>query len=303
MKLNKAFFILTVFGLMWSCAPEQEKNADQVLCTTNILADIYSNILPEEIQVNALMGPGVDPHTYQFKSKDILAIQNTPVFIVNGLYLEGNLEEMLPQIEQQKILINLGGSLSPDKLINKDQKKDSFDPHFWMDIPLLLEAIEANLPQLYQAFPEQKEVIVVRYEAYRNQLIQLHENMLVEMAKIPVHRRKLITAHDAFSYFSRSYGIEVHAIQGVSTSVDYSIKELLDLKDLLIKNQIPAIFLEHSVAPQSIEKLKNMCIQSDYNIVIGGTLYSDALGAVNSPASTFVDYMNHNSKTIIKALK
>lgn len=301
-NITLSFFLALILSACETTSKDEQKNL-QVLCTTNIIADIYRNILPPDIQVEALMGPGVDPHTYQFKSRDVQLLQSSSFIIVNGLYLEGNMEEILPQLAASKTLINLGDSLPTELLINKDGKKDSFDPHFWMDLPLLLKSIDLSLPSLYQQFPDYQTDIQRRYTAYHEKLMAIHQENLNAFTQIPENQKKLITAHDAFSYFARAYGVEVHAIQGVSTSVDYSIKEILDLRDLIITHEIPAIFMEHSVAPQSIEKLKSACQEKDYEIKIGGTLYSDALGAENSPATSFISYLQYNSSTILNALK
>lgn len=301
-NITLSFFLALILSACETTSKDEQKNL-QVLCTTNIIADIYRNILPPDIQVEALMGPGVDPHTYQFKSRDVQLLQSSSFIIVNGLYLEGNMEEILPQLAASKTLINLGDSLPTELLINKDGKKDSFDPHFWMDLPLLLKSIDLSLPSLYQQFPDYQTDIQKRYTAYHEKLMAIHQENLNAFTQIPENQKKLITAHDAFSYFARAYGVEVHAIQGVSTSVDYSIKEILDLRDLIITHEIPAIFMEHSVAPQSIEKLKSACQEKDYEIKIGGTLYSDALGAENSPATSFISYLQYNSSTILNALK
>lgn len=301
-NITLSFFLALILSACETTSKDEQKNL-QVLCTTNIIADIYRNILPPAIEVEALMGPGVDPHTYQFKSRDVQLLQSSSFIIVNGLYLEGNMEEILPQLAASKTLINLGDSLPTELLINKDGKKDSFDPHFWMDLPLLLKSIDLSLPSLYQQFPDYQTDIQKRYTAYHEKLMAIHQENLNAFTQIPENQKKLITAHDAFSYFARAYGVEVHAIQGVSTSVDYSIKEILDLRDLIITHEIPAIFMEHSVAPQSIEKLKSACQEKDYEIKIGGTLYSDALGAENSPATSFISYLQYNSSTILNALK
>jgi ABC-type Zn uptake system ZnuABC Zn-binding protein ZnuA len=127
------------------------------------------------------------------------------------------------------------------------------------------------------------------------------------MKNIPQSNKKLVTSHDAFQYFGRAMGLEVIALQGVSTTTEAGLGDRASLVDLIKQQNIPAIFIETSVNPGAIEEIAKEC-----GVTVGGELFSDALGPKNHSsigpnnklfkANTWSGMMVHNVSTIVKAL-
>ena len=140
-------------------------------------------------------------------------------------------------------------------------------------------------------------------QSYLNELTELHLWVQREVASIPDSLRILITAHDAFSYFGRAYEIQVKGLQGISTVSEFGLKDVADLVNFIADHKIKAVFVESSVPEKYIQSVVEGCQQKGHEVAIGGTLYSDAMGATGTPEGTYVGMVRHNVTTIVNALK
>ena len=122
------------------------------------------------------------------------------------------------------------------------------------------------------------------------------------MQTIPEQQRVLVTAHDAFRYFGRAYGIKVRGIQGISTESEAGLADLNELVGYLVEHRIPATFVESSVSRKNVQALVEGTRARGLEIVIGGELYSDAMGKPGTPEGTYVRMIRHNAETVCKAL-
>ena len=124
--------------------------------------------------------------------------------------------------------------------------------------------------------------------------------------RIPKDRRILVTSHDAFGYFGRAYGFEVHGLQGVSTASEVGINERVELAKLLGTKKVPAVFTETSVPAEGLKAVLDTAKKDWKHTVrlVGGegALYSDALGDVDSPGATYPGMIRHNVNVIVDAL-
>ena len=109
----------------------------------------------------------------------------------------------------------------------------------------------------------------------------------------PFRRTALITAHDAFQYMGRAYGIEVRGIQGISTESEAGVRDLEELVDFIVERAIPAVFLETSVADKNVRALVEGARARGHELVIGGKLFSDAMGAPGTDAGTYIGMIDH----------
>ncbi len=112
----------------------------------------------------------------------------------------------------------------------------------------------------------------------------------------------LITAHDAFNYFGRAYGLEVRGIQGISTESEAGVADINHLVDFLVTKKIPAIFVESSVSDKNVRALVEGANARGHAVKIGGQLFSDAMGKPGTYEGTYVGMIDHNVTTITRAL-
>ena len=150
---------------------------------------------------------------------------------------------------------------------------------------------------------KKKEIFKENYEFYLARLNELDEFIKKRASEIPQEKRVLVTAHDAFNYFSKAYGFEVRGLQGISTVSEAGAKDVQELADFITKRKLPAIFVESSVPEKNVKALQEAVKARGYNVSIGGELFSDAMGDEGSFEGTYIGMLTHNINTIIDALK
>jgi manganese/zinc/iron transport system substrate-binding protein len=171
-----------------------------------------------------------------------------------------------------------------------------------MDVSAWSQAVQAVAVALCKEDPEHCEAYKENAEAYRNELMLLHEYALASVASIPKEQRVLITAHDAFNYFGRAYGIEVVGIQGLSTESEAGIEDVNRLVEMLVNKKISAVFVESSVSDRNVNALIEGAKSKGHEVTIGGRLFSDAMGQTGTYKGTYIGMLDHNITTISLAL-
>ncbi|MGG6431609.1 metal ABC transporter solute-binding protein, Zn/Mn family [Anoxybacillus sp. D401a] len=281
-------------------AKESEKDVIYVVTTTGQIADLVEHVGGEHVRVEALMGPGVDPHLYKATQGDIQKLSQADIIFYNGLHLEGKLGEIFSKMSKTKKVVPISEAIPKEKLIDVD---GAYDPHIWFDLDLWSYAVRTVKDELSAIDPKHKPTYEERAEEYISQLMKLKEEAKREISSIPKQQRVLITAHDAFHYFGRAYDIEVVGLQGLSTDAEYGLKDIQELVDLIVSRNIQAVFVESSVSKKAIEAVVEGAKQRGHHVSIGGELFSDALGRKGTEEGTFIGMYRYNVKTITQALK
>jgi manganese/zinc/iron transport system substrate-binding protein len=273
----------------------------QVVCTTGMVADLAKNIGGEHVAVSALMGAGVDPHLYTASPADVSQLNRADIILYSGLHLEGKLADLLERMGRRKPTTAVAEWIAKGRIISDDT--GAHDPHVWFDVSLWSQAAAAAADALAAFDPPHAETYRANLKAYQARLAELHTYSAEQIATVPVERRVLVTAHDAFQYFGKAYGIEVRGIQGISTTSEAGVRRVRELVDFLVERKIKAVFVETSVSDQNVRSLLEGCAARGHEIVIGGTLYSDAMGDEGTPEGAYEGMVRHNVDTIVKALK
>lgn len=271
-----------------------------VVTTTAQIADIAKNLKSDAMDVTHLMGTGVDPHIYRPTRSDIVKLRNADIIIYNGFHLEGQMVELLETLAKEKTVLSIGDEISNDLLLEGGTA--TYDPHIWMNVGVWIEATKAVEKTFSDFAPDLKDHFNARAQDYTKQLTALDQHIKDTISTIPDKARTLITAHDAFGYFGDAYGIEVIGIQGLSTESEAGLKRMEELVDLVSANKIPAIFTETSVNDRNIKALIEGAKNKGHDVALGGSLYSDAMGKEGSYEGTYIGMMDHNLRTITKAL-
>jgi manganese/zinc/iron transport system substrate-binding protein len=295
--MKKLLIILTgLFAL--SCQPQESVD---VLCTTSIVADAAKHLLPEEIKVESLMHPNIDPHSYKPVESDVAKLSNAGIILHNGLHLEGKMVEILEKLGTEKPVYAMSSALQPHELIAVGS--NTYDPHIWFDLQLWNRCVGHLADFLIDQFPEHRQAIEWNTMEYYSELVQAHEEMMRASNNVPDSLRAMVTAHDAFSYFGRAYGIEVHGLQGISTAAEFGIKDMNATAQFILDHHLTTIFTETSVNPKSIQALQEAVAQNGGQVTIGTPLYSDALGPQGTPEATLLGAFQHNTNAILKSFE
>ena len=283
------------------------QNSEQVkkviVCTTMMLADLVKNLVPsEQFFVCALMGPGVDPHTYKAKPSDVTALLQAELIIYNGLHLEGKMGELLQELKQKRPVFCAADAIAKEMLISSGYE-GIYDPHIWHDIELWKQVACGVYQKLCTIFPQDILVFDDLYNAYKLLLDKTSQDIALYIEKISPDRRILITAHDAFRYFGVRYNYTVLGLQGLSTESDIGIRDIYNLADIIVEKKVSAIFPESCISPRNMIALQEVVSKKGGAISVGGELFSDSLSTIDGFAPTYTKMLLHNAKTIVDALE
>jgi len=295
---------LVLSGCQSSTGQQQGGNSDKrlkVVATIAQIAEPLSVIGGEYIEVIGLIGTGVDPHLYQVTTGDIKKLDESDMIVYSGLHLEANMLTAFQQMEASKPVIAIGETVPEEQLL-KDKTTGAIDPHIWFDIPIWKSALHAAVEEIIKLVPEHEDQLRDNMEQYFTQLDELHADNKEKLAEIGDEQRILVTAHDAFGYFGRAYDIQVIGLQGLSTEDEIGLSDIENTINLLIEHAVPAVFIESSINPASIQAVIEGAKKNGLEVVLGGELYSDAMGAEGTVEGTYLGMYAHNVTTIMNGL-
>ncbi|HOO32488.1 MAG TPA: zinc ABC transporter substrate-binding protein [Thermotogota bacterium] len=275
-----------------------------VVCTTDILADAVKNIGGEAVNVSVLMGSGIDPHSYRASIGDVRAIFGADLIVYSGLHLEGKMTDLFAKFEKLHIQsIGVGDLLDESELIVLSDKGDLHDPHIWFSIAIWKRCSAFIAEKMIEMDEVNADDYRVNLDQFIVELDKLDWETKKKISEIPESARVMITAHDAFNYLGRDYGIEVKGLQGVSTASEIAATDLIVLAEFIVENQIPAVFLENSVPMRNIEALIEAVRAKGYELKLGGELFADSMGTPGTKEGTYIGMFEHNIATIYNGLK
>ncbi len=302
--MKKTYYLLLLIATVFSCKNDTKTDEKlNVVTTTTMITDLVKNIGGDAINVQGLMGSGVDPHLYKASEGDVNKLANADIIFFNGLHLEGKLVDVFEKMESQGITtIALAEKIHENGLISSENFASNYDPHVWFNIEHFKEFTKHVTNTLSQQDPKNKDFFKSNEKTYMSKLDKLEEDIKETVNSLPKENRILVTAHDAFNYFGRTYGFKVVGLQGLSTVTEAGVQDVQKLASFIIDHKVKAIFVESSVPKRTIEALQKAVKSKDYEVIIGGTLYSDALGNAGTPEGTYLGMYRYNIKTIVKAL-
>jgi manganese/zinc/iron transport system substrate-binding protein len=278
----------------------------QIVCTIGQIADMLRNVGGEHVAVTGLMGPGVDPHLYRELPADIEKLSTADAIFYNGLHLEGRMADLFARLAQRRPTYAVTARLveAADPRLRKPPEFEGyFDPHVWHDPKLWAECVKYATDRLAEFDPANREHYERNGAAYQAELHDLDAYCRARLAEIPESQRVLVTAHDAFGYFCLTYDLESMPLKGVSTEDEVSLGRMDEVIEFIIKRNVKAVFIESAVAPRIVEALIKPCQKRGHDLRVGGELYADALGPVDSGADTYIGMIRANIDTIVTALK
>ncbi|MGX9352747.1 metal ABC transporter solute-binding protein, Zn/Mn family [Shimia sp. W99] len=303
MRFSRRGFMSTgLAGAMALAAPVWAGGTLSVVATTGMIADTARRIGGDLVEVKALMGPGVDPHAYRQTRTDIVAMTRADLVLWHGLYLEAQMEEFFHKLEKRSSVVAVTDTLPREMLRGHDDYADKFDPHVWMDPGLWITVAERIRDALSEKAPEQAAIFAENTATLVNELKTLRAYAVDTLATVPQEARVLLTAHDAFGYFGQAYGFEVMGIQGISTESEAGLNRIGELVDMLVARKISAVFVESSVSDRSIRALAEGAASKGHKVLIGGELFSDAMGPDGTYEGTYIGMIDHNVTVIANAL-
>jgi manganese/zinc/iron transport system substrate-binding protein len=275
----------------------------RVVATTSIIADLAREIGGDRIEIRGLMGPGIDPHLYTASEGDVQRLASADLVLYNGLHLEAKMADVLEQMQGMVRTVAVADAVPPDRLLAPPEFQGAWDPHVWHDPGMWRYAVERARDALSAADTAGAPLYRANADRYLARLDSLDAWARQQVERVPAGMRVLVTAHDAFNYFGRAYGIQVRGLQGISTATEAGTADVRELADFIAERRIPAIFVESSIPRRTIEAVQAAVRARGHDVAIGGTLFSDALGDPGTPEGTYTGMVRHNVTTITEALR
>lgn len=276
----------------------------QIVATTTMLSDLLKEIGGEHVQVEGLMGSGVDPHGYKASASDVMKMMKADIVVHNGLHLEGKMGDIFDEFGRQgKITFTLEDALPKENVLGSEDESLVHDPHIWFSVQNWKLSAEYIANQLSEVDEENEADYRANNERYQKELDELSAYITSRIEEVPEDKRYLVTAHDAFNYFGKEFGFEVVGLQGLNTQSEAGTRDVSDLAQFVSDHQIKAIFIESSVPTKTVESLQAAVKRKNWEVGIGGELYSDSLGDKAQQAETYIKMYRANIDTIVDALK
>ena len=275
----------------------------RIAATTGMVADIVRQVAGDRGEVTSIIGEGVDPHLYVPTRSDVAALMEADIVFYSGLLLEGKMTDTLIRVARSARPVHAVTELVDESLLlQPEEYAGHYDPHLWMDVGGWMQAVQAVTEALAAFDPEGMNGYRERADGYTATLGKLHDYARRVLGSIPEQQRILVTAHDAFNYFGRAYGLEVAGIQGISTESEAGLDRINRLVDLLVTRQVGAVFVETTIADRNVRALIEGAAARGHQVVVGGELYSDAMGRPGTYEGTYVGMLDHNVTTVARAL-
>jgi len=309
MRLGNGILMLAVLLISASCQPAGRSKADfsqrpvRIVTTTGMIGDAAKIVAGEWADVVSLMGPGIDPHLYKASEGDVTLMAEADLILYNGVHLEGRMTRVFEKMEGRANTIAVGEAVPESLLVPVQGGNGSHDPHIWFDVRVWMYVVDAIGEGLAQLDTLHSADYRKNAAAYHDSLITLDAWVRKRVNEIPESTRVLITAHDAFRYFGHAYGVEVRGLQGISTATEAGTGDVRGLADFIVQRKIPAIYVESSVPPRTIEAVKAAVRDRGFEVNIGGELFGDAMGDAGTSEGTYLGMVRHNVNTIVGGLK
>ncbi|MCK0155704.1 zinc ABC transporter substrate-binding protein [Cellulophaga sp. F20128] len=303
-----AYFIMSILVLsLAGCKTNSNKETNgklNIVTTTTMITDLLQNVGGDAVNVVGLMGSGVDPHLYKASEGDVTKLVNADIVFYGGLHLEGKLVSVFEKMEKTgKKTVAVSNAINEKELIGSEYFASNYDPHIWFNVDFWKQITSYVAQELIKVDPENATVYKENSKVYIEKLNALDADIKATIDQLPVEKRILVTAHDAFSYFGKSYGFQVVGLQGLSTATEAGVQDVQELSQFIIEKQVKSIFVESSVPKRTIEALQASVQSTGFNVTIGGTLFSDALGDMGTKEGTYIGMFTYNVTTIVTALK
>jgi zinc/manganese transport system substrate-binding protein len=299
MKRSGILAVVLILGALAgsaSAAPAQRTGTLDVVATTTQLQDLVRNVGGSRVSVTGILKPNVDPHEYEPRPSDAVALQSARLIVESGVGLDAWMDKLIQQAGGKAPVFVAAKGL---KIRPGDAAEPQGDPHWWHDPTNFERAATALADALGRVDPAGRSSYRQNAARYVGTLKAMDAANVRALRVLPVAQRKLVTNHDAFGYFAAHYRITVlgSVLNSLSTSAQPSSRDIADLVRKIRSAHVKAIFTESSINP----KLEQQ-IAGEAGVKVYANLYGDTLGPAGSKGATYVQMERWNVAAIVAGL-
>ncbi|GBD17129.1 Manganese-binding lipoprotein MntA [bacterium HR26] len=261
-----------------------------------VFVSLVEAVGADRVQVSSIVPAGTDPHTYQPAPRDAQALAEAEVIFVNGLGLEGWLDDLIASAGSSARVVELAEGLQTiqdaPSTPEPEHAHEAGNPHLWLDPGYAIEYVRRIAQALGEIDPDGAATYRANAERYIAEIEEFDAWAKEQVQRIPPEHRKLVTFHDAFPYFAEHYGLELVGVIVLSPGREPSPQELAQLVDLIRRQGVPAIFTEPQFNPKLAETLAR---EAGVEVL---ELYSDTPPA----GEDYIGMMRRNVEHVVEGL-
>lgn len=310
-RLKKVILTLVAVAVWAGCSAPQGRWSKtdgklKILSTTAQVGDLVSAVGGDRVDSWVLIKGDLDPHSYEIVKGDGERFSQSDIIFYNGLGLEhgASLSALLRTSSKAVPVGERIGAMFPDRILKKG---DVVDPHIWMDVSLWQKGVDPIVQALSYADPEGAAYYAERGTILSQKMLETHEELLSKLQNVPSERRYLVTSHDAFHYFTRTYLSDPGEVnwegrfaapEGLAPEGQLNPRDIQKIIDYLREKKISVLFPESNVSRDSIRKIASAGRELGLEIrICSEPLYGDSMSGL-----AYLEMMRKNAETIAKHL-
>lgn len=286
--------------LMALAGPAVAADKPKVVASFTIIGDLVQAVGGDAVSVTTLVGPDGDAHVFEPRPGDVAAVAQADLIVANGLGMEPWLERLTEAADFKGKTVIASADVTP--LPFKEEADGSGtmpdDPHAFQDLSNGRLYVKTIAAALEAAAPNAASAIAARAAKLDGEMVALDQEIKTKLGALPKANRRILTSHDAFHYFGKTYGLDILSIQGVSTETEPSAADLAAIARQAKGGQVKAIFLENMSNPTLAQT-----ISGEAGLPVGGELVADALTKPDGFAPHYLDMFKYNLAELLKVLQ
>ena len=270
-----------------------------VVASYSVICDLASQIAADAVQLNCLIPSDQDPHTYEATPSDREAVETADLVFYAGLNFEPAIIDMATASDSEAPKIALHDEAVQQIIEVEEEGEVEPDPHVWHDVENGLEMVALIRDNFVAIDPDNADMYTQNAEQLTAELQTLDAWIPEQIATIPEEQRRLITTHDAMSYYAQAYGLTVEGtLLGVSTEDEPTAAKINELATSIRDKAIPIIFAELTADDRVLKT-----VADESGVVISEqVLLADGLGAEGTPGDSYTGMLVYNTCAIVDGL-
>ena len=257
MRASRIITLLALSGLLVSCGDNQDSipapKADRLTVAASFypIAEIVQRVGGDDVQLLALTAPGVEPHDSELSAKQLDELSKSDIVFYIGGGFQPDLEKAIASLPKSTVVIDLLKSVDVIASEDDHSKEESdghnhgnsdTDPHVWLDPANMVKMSVVVSQEIAKAQTDLTSSLNERQTKYANELIEV--GTLMDTTFASCERKELVSAHDAFTYFTKRANLIPVPISGVDPENEPSAKELEATAKIAQDRNVATVFFE-----------------------------------------------------------